>query len=175
VLMGGLMIHGLAPGPMLFKEHPDVVTGIFVGSFVANIFMFLFGMMGIRYFSRILDIPKKILTVSIVVFCFIGSYAINMNAVDLYTMLGFGVLGYVMQKYNFSQAALCIALILGPMAESNLRLGLMSANQSIVAFCSGPITLTFLLLSVVSLVWPVIRERRRKGNAAQAEVLSETN
>jgi putative tricarboxylic transport membrane protein len=175
VLMGGLMIHGLAPGPMLFKEHANVVTGIFVGSFIANVFMFLFGMMGIRYFSRILDIPKKILTVSIVVFCFIGSYAINMNAVDLYTMLGFGVLGYFMQKYNFSQAALCIALILGPMAESNLRLGLMSTDQDIIAFCSGPITLTFLLLSAVSLAWPLIRERRRKGKPADADVQSEIN
>ncbi len=150
VLMGGLMIQGLAPGPMLFQERPDIVVGIFTGSFIANIFMFIFGMIGIKFFSKILEVPKRILTVAIAVFCFIGSYSINMNTFDLYTMLGFGVLGYFMQKFNFSQAALCIAMILGPLAESNLRLGLMRTDGDVVAFCASPITAGFLVLSVVS-------------------------
>ena len=165
VLMGGLMIHGLAPGPLLFRDNPGVVVGLFTSSFTANIFMFVFGMAGIPYFSKILLIPKKVLTVCIALFCFIGSYAINMNSVDLYTMLGFGVVGYGMQKYNFSQAALCIALILGPMAEANLRLGLLNVDGDLVAFCSGPITLFFLALTPVSLAWPMIQNRRAKKKA----------
>jgi putative tricarboxylic transport membrane protein len=166
VLMGGLMIQGLAPGPMLFQENPGIVVGIFTGSFIANIFMLIFGMMGIRYFSKILAVPKKILTVSIVVFCFIGSYAINMNAVDLYTMLGFGVLGYVMQKFDFSQAALCIALILGPLAETNLRQGLMLADDDIVKFVASPITVLFLVLTLFSLAWPIYQKRAQKRKKA---------
>ncbi len=162
VLMGGLMIQGLAPGPMLFISNPGVVVGLFTGSFVANIFMFIIGMAGIRYFAKILQVPKKILTMSIVVFCFIGSYAINMNTFDLYTMIGFGVLGYFMQKYNFSHAALCIAMILGPLAESNLRLGLLKVDNDLVAFCSSPITGIFLLLSFLSLVWPFVKDVRMK-------------
>ena len=163
VLMGGLMIQGLAPGPMLFQENPGVVVGIFTGNFIANIFMFIIGMAGIKYFSKILMIPKKILTVAIAVFCFIGSFAINMNQFDLYTMLGFGVLGYLMQKFNFSQAALCIALILGPLAETNLRLGLMRVdNNDIIAFCSSPITLAFLVIGLLTVSWPIWKQMKDK-------------
>ncbi len=174
VLMGGLMIHGLAPGPLLFQEHPGVVVGLFTGNFVANIFMFVFGMAGIAYFAKILLVPKKILTISIALFCFIGSYAINLNVFDLYTMLGFGVLGYAMQKFGFSQAALCIALILGPMAEANLRLGLLNVDNDIIRFCSGSITLLFLALTPLSLAWPILQERRAKKKAALANTSQET-
>lgn len=174
VLMGGLMIHGLAPGPLLFQENPGVVVGLFTGNFIANIFMFIFGMAGITYFAKILLVPKKILTISIALFCFIGSYAINLNVFDLYTMLGFGVLGYAMQKFGFSQAALCIALILGPMAESNLRLGLLNVDNDIVRFCASPITLVFLALTPLSLAWPILQERRAKKKAATAALSKET-
>lgn len=162
VLMGGLMIQGLAPGPMLFQTNPDVVVGIFGGTFIATFFMFVFGMLLIPLFSRILKVPRHILAVLIVIFCFIGSFAINLNPVDLYTMVGFGVLGWGMQKFGFSQAAFCIALILGPMAEANLRRGLLQTGDNLWAFLSGPITITFLILSVLSLVWPLIKEARLK-------------
>ncbi len=159
---GGLMIQGLAPGPMLFQTNPDIVVGIFGGTFIETFFMFVFGMLLIPVFSRILKVPRHILAVLIVIFCFIGSFAINLNPVDLYSMVGFGVLGWGMQKFGFSQAAFCIALILGPMTESNLRRGLLQTSDNVVAFLSGPITLTFLLLSILSLVWPIIKEAKLK-------------
>ncbi|MDP2699805.1 tripartite tricarboxylate transporter permease [Thalassospira sp.] len=164
VLMGGLMIQGLAPGPMLFQTNPDVIIGIFGGTFIATIFMFIFGMALIPVFSRILLIPRQMLTMTIVIFCFIGSFAINLNPVDLYTMVGFGVLGWGMHKFGFSQAALCIALILGPMMEANLRRGLLQSGDNLVTFASGPITLLFLSLTVLSLGWPMVsrlKQRRR--------------
>lgn len=167
VLMGGLMIQGLAPGPMLFQTNPDVVTGIFGGTFIATIFMLIFGMALIPVASKILLVPRRILTMSIVVFCFIGSFAINLNPVDLYTMVGFGVLGWAMNKYGFSQAALCIALILGPLAEANLRRGLLQSGDDVIAFVSGPITLLFLALSVASLALPLL-QARRNSKAAMA-------
>lgn len=162
VLMGGLMIQGLAPGPMLFQTNPDIVVGIFGGTFIATFFMFAFGMLLIPVFSRILMVPRHILAILIVIFCFIGSFAINLNPVDLYTMVGFGVIGWGMQKFGFSQAAFCIALILGPMAESNLRRGLLQASDNVFLFLSGPITITFLVLSILSLVWPVFNGWRLK-------------
>jgi len=162
VLMGGLMIQGLAPGPMLFETRPDIIVGIFGGTFLATIFMFVFGMLLIPIASRILLVPRRILTMSIVVFCFIGSFAINLNPVDLYTMVGFGILGWGMQKYGFSQAALCIALILGPLLEANLRRGLLQTGDNVIAFLSGPITLLFLGLSVISLALPYLQARRAK-------------
>jgi putative tricarboxylic transport membrane protein len=166
VLMGGLMIQGLAPGPMLFQSRPDVIVGIFGGTFIATLFMFIFGMLLIPIASKILLVPRRILTMSIVVFCFIGAFAINLNPVDLYTMVGFGILGWGMQKYGFSQAALCIALILGPLAEANLRRGLLQTGDDVLAFVSGPITLLFLGLSIVSLALPFIQARRAKTSAA---------
>ena len=167
VLMGGLMVQGLAPGPMLFQENPGVVVGLFTGSFVANILMFIFGMACIKIFSRVLSIPKRILVVSIAVFCFIGSFSINMNVTDLYTMIAFGVLGYFMQRFNFSQAALCIAMILGPMAESNLRLGLMITDNDLVEFASRPITMFFLVVGLLSLTLPIYRSyRAQKKNVS---------
>lgn len=167
VLMGGLMIQGLAPGPMLFQTNPDVVVGIFGGTFIATIFMFIFGMALIPVFSRILMVPRRMLSISIVIFCFIGSFAINLNPVDLYTMVGFGVLGWGMQKFGFSQAALCIALILGPMLEANLRRGLLQSGDDVIAFASGPITLLFLGLAVLSAVWPFIAAARARRAAAK--------
>ena len=158
VLMGGLMIQGLAPGPMLFQTNPDIVVGIFGGTFIATIFMFIFGMALIPLFSKILMVPRRMLTISIVIFCFIGSFSINLNQVDLLTMVGFGVLGWGMQKFGFSQAALCIALILGPMMESNLRRGLLQTGDNVIDFVSGPITILFLGLTVLSLGWPFISQ-----------------
>ncbi len=159
VLMGGLMIQGLAPGPVLFETRPDLIIGIFGGTFVATIFMLVFGLLGIPLFSRLLLVPKRILTMCIVAFCFIGSFAINLNVIDLYTMVGFGVLGWGMQKYGYSQAALCIALILGPMAEANLRRGLLQTGDNIVELFSGPITLLFLALTLFSIILPIIRTK----------------
>lgn len=159
VLMGGLMIQGLAPGPMLFQTNPEVVVGMFGGTFIATIFMFIFGMALIPVFSRILMVPRRLLTMSIVIFCFIGAFAINLNPVDLYTMVGFGVLGWGMQKFGFSQAALCIALILGPMMEANFRRGMLQSGDNVISLLSGPITLLFLALTVLSLCWPLIARK----------------
>ena len=167
VLMGGLLIQGLAPGPMLFQTNPDVVVGMFGGTFIATIFMFIFGMALIPLFSRILMIPRRLLAMSIVVFCFIGSFSINLNPVDLYTMVGFGVLGWGMQKFGFSQAALCIALILGPLLESNLRRGLLQNDDNVLAFVSTPITLLFLALTLLSAGWPFLSRAIQRRRAAQ--------
>lgn len=158
VLVGGLMIQGLAPGPMLFSERPDVVIGIFTGSFVANVFMVIIGLAGVRMFAQVLKLPKKHLIMGIVMFCVLGSYAINMNATDLYTMLVFGVMGYFLQKYDFSLAAVCIALILGPLAEENLRLAYIANKGDLTVFLTRPISAVFIFLTIFSLCWPVYRE-----------------
>lgn len=158
VLVGGLMIQGLTPGPMLFAERPDVIVGIFTGSFIANIFMIIIGLAGVRLFAQVLNIPKKILLMAIVMFCLLGSYSINMNTTDLFTMLVFGVVGYFLQKYDFSLGAVCISLILGPIAEENLRLAYIANQGDMTVFLTKPISLVFVLLTVFSLAWPVYRE-----------------
>ncbi len=125
--------------------------------------MFIFGMLLIPVFSKVLMIPQRLLAISIVIFCFIGSFSINLNPVDLYTMVGFGVLGWGMQKFGFSQAALCIALILGPLMESNLRRGLLQNDDNVLSFISTPIALLFLALTVLSLAWPFIAKHVQRN------------
>ncbi len=166
VLVGGLMIQGLAPGPMLFNEHPDVVIGIFTGSFVANIFMTIIGLAGIRLFAQVLKVPKKLLIMAIVLFCLLGAYSINMNVADLYTMLIFGIIGYFLQKYDFSLPAVCISLILGPIAEENLRLAYIAAQGDLSVFITKPISALFVVLTLFSLLWPVYRKYKAKKEQA---------
>ena len=166
VFIGGLMIQGLTPGPMLFQEHADVIVGLFTGSFVANIMMGITGLLGIRLYSKVLNIPKKILILAICLFCFLGSYAMNGNPVDLFTMLFFGIGGYFLQKFDFSLAAVCIALILGPIAESNLRLAMLSSGGDPWILVTQPISAFFVLLSIFSLFWPIMKKIKamRRGD-----------
>ena len=161
VFLGGLMIHGLAPGPRLFIDRPDIISGLFTGVILANIFMVILGFLAVRVSTQLLRVPRRPLLLTIVVLCFIGSYSINLNPVDMLTMLGFGVIGYLCQRYNFSQAALCIAMILGPIAEQNLRLALLDSDLSPLIFFTRPISLGFLLVSFFSLVIPIWRSGRR--------------
>lgn len=169
VLVGGLMIQGLAPGPMLFTERPDVVIGIFTGSFVANIFMILVGLLGIRLFAQVLRVPKRLLIMAIVLFCLLGAYSINMNVADLYTMLIFGVIGYFLQKFDFSLPAVCISLILGPIAEENLRLAYVANQGDLSVLITKPISAFFIALTIFSLAWPVYRNWKASKSAQTAQ------
>lgn len=161
VFLGGLIIHGLAPGPRLFIDHPDIISGLFTGIIVANIFMVILGLVAVKFSAKLLNIPKKLLLTAILIFCFIGSYSINQNPLDIITMLVFGIIGYICQRYNFSQSALCIAMILGPIAEQNMRLALMDSNMSPMIFFTRPISLVFMILAALSFVVPVYKAARR--------------
>lgn len=168
VFLGGLIIHGLAPGPRLFVDRPDVITGLFIGTIVANLLMVLFGFIAVKFSAKLLSVPKKMLLTAIVIFCFIGSYSINQNPLDILTMLGFGVLGYVCQRYNYSQSALCIAMILGPIAEQNLRLALLDSDMSLLVFFTRPISLVFIVLSALSLFFPMYQHLKAFKREHQA-------
>jgi len=160
VLLGGLMIQGLAPGPMLFSKHPDVIAGLFAAIIVANFCMLIYGLIGVKLFAKVLNIPKKVLIPTIVILCFVGTYSINMSVFDLGVMLVFGVIGYFMQKYDFSPAAMCIALILGPIAEQNFRLGLIMSDGSPSIFFTSPISAVLIVLAVLSMLLPVIKKKK---------------
>jgi putative tricarboxylic transport membrane protein len=160
VFLGGLIIHGLAPGPRLFIDHPEIISGLFTGIILANIFMVIIGFVAVSLSAQVLNAPRKPLLVSITVLCFIGAYSINMNPMDLGVMLAFGIIGYICQRWHFSQSALCIAMILGPIAEQNLRLALMESDLNPLIFFTHPISAAFLLLSCLSLGLPVYRALR---------------
>jgi len=157
VLMGALLIHGLRPGPLLFAERPDFVAGVYVALLFALILTFVFGFFLIRFFVRLMQTPSHILLVMIALLCIVGSFAVRNNIVDVYVMISFGVIGYVMNRLEIPVAPLAFGLILGPILEENLRRSLIISDGSWMVFVERPIALTMLLLSIGALVYPLLR------------------
>lgn len=152
ILLGALIIQGLQPGPLLFQENAGVVYGLFSSMLVGNILMLLLGLLGIRLFSKVIEIPKKIIVPIIITLSIVGSYSMNNSIFDVYIALVFGVIGYFMQKTEIPASPIILAIILGPMAESNLRRSLLMYDGSLSFMYTRPITAVFLGLAIFSLV-----------------------
>jgi len=156
ILIGALLIQGLRPGPRLFVESPDLVYGIIILMFIANIFMGFVGLFGARFFARIVSIPQYILLPLIVVFSVLGAFAINNDPFDIWLMLGFGILGYLMRKWDCPPAPLILGMILGPIAESQFRRSLVISDGDYSIFFTRPISTVLLLLAIASFAFPLI-------------------
>ena len=172
IMIGALTIQGLQPGPLLFKNHAPLVYSVFLGMFVANIAMCVWGLSCIRIFTKVLSIPKAVLVPFIFLFCVVGSYAMANNFFDVATMLVFGIIGYFLNKVEISTSPAVLGLILGPMAESHFRRALLMAKGNYKTFVSTPITWVFWCLILVSIFLPLwnrhkakLRARREAGEA----------
>ena len=165
VLVGAFMIQGIRPGPLLFRDNADLVYGLFAALILANIAFYLLGMLGARVFSQVSRIPERVLIPMILSLATIGSYAENNSLVDVFFMFSFGVLGYFMRKFKFPVAPMVLALVLGPMAESNLGRALVISGGDWSIFVTRPISLTFIVLGFGSLLWPIVREWRANKTA----------
>ncbi|GHS98484.1 C4-dicarboxylate ABC transporter permease [Synergistales bacterium] len=168
VLIGAFMIQGLRPGPLLFREQPRLVYGLFAGMFMANVAFFVLGMLGSKLFAQVTKIPNKILLPTILVFATIGSYAESNSLTDVFLMFFFGSLGYFFRKLEFPVAPLVLALVLGPMAESNLRRGLIISGGDWSTFVTKPISLTLLAIGFFTLVMPFVRMYKERKKAKTA-------
>ncbi|MBT6032528.1 MAG: C4-dicarboxylate ABC transporter permease [Kordiimonadaceae bacterium] len=162
ILLGAFVIQGIQPGPMLYKEDLDTVYSVFSAMLVANVAMLIVGFLGIRFFARAITVRKSILLPAIFVMSMVGAYSMRNNMFDVWLALGFGVLGYFLQRYRFPVSPILLALILGPMAESNLRRALIIADNSMVDVLTRPITAVFLILGVLTLITSILRQRRLK-------------
>ena len=166
VMLGALMLQGLRPGPMLFKDNADVIAALFAGFFVANVLMMVIGMSGLRFFAKVILVPKPILVPLIFILCVVGSYAMEGRLFDVWVMLFFGVVGYLMQKLKFPISPVVLALILGPMAERELRTSLVLSDGSYMIFFTRPITLLLFALTIVSIVGSFMMQKRQRENEA---------
>lgn len=164
VMLGALTLQGLQPGPLLFKEHTDMVFMLFAGMLLCNIFMLILGLSCLRSMGKILKMPKSILTATILALCVVGTFAINNSVFDIGIMLVAGVVGYFMDKWEFPPSPIVLALILGPMAESSFRRALSLSGGSYDFLYTRPITAGFLVLALLSLTVPIINSyfRHRK-------------
>ncbi|MBD3170301.1 MAG: C4-dicarboxylate ABC transporter permease, partial [candidate division Zixibacteria bacterium] len=149
------------PGPELFKpENSRLVYALFASVFMYNIVMVGIGLLGNKLWVRLISAPKAVLYPVIIAVAFVGSYAVNNSMFDVYVCLGFGILGWVMRRHGFPTAPMVLAMILGRMAENNLRQALLANEWTI--FFTNPLSLVLLILAVISLVYPLIQEKRKR-------------
>ncbi len=147
ILIGALMMHGITPGPMLMKEHPDVFWGVIGSMYVGNGMLLALNLPLIGLWVQILRIPHNILFPLILLFCVIGSYSENYSILDVAMMLFFGVVGYLMRKFEYEPAPLVLAFVLGPMMETALRQSLIISDGSFLVFLSRPISAACLIVA----------------------------
>ena len=160
VLLGAFVIQGLQPGPMLYREHIDIVYQIFASMMLAQFAMQFIGMAGIQLFARVIMVDRAILTPSIFVLSMVGAFAMRSNVFDVYTTLAFGILGYVMMRYDYPLSPILLALILGPMAEANLRRAMVISGGDPTILVSRPIAVGLMALAVLSLVLSIRGHRK---------------
>jgi putative tricarboxylic transport membrane protein len=167
VMLGGLIIWGLQPGPMLFKDNPDFVWGLIASMYTGNIIGVLIVLAFVPFFAAILRIPFAILTPLIVVVCGIGSYAVHSSMIDIWYMLIFGVVGYVFKKLDYPLAPLVLALVLGDLAENALRQSLIMSQGSLAIFFTRPISAVITAAAIFFFALPVLTPwwRRWRGVA----------
>src|SRR2546425_1788516 len=156
VMLGGLIIWGLQPGPLLFTEKPDFVWGLIASMYTGNFIGVLMVLAFVPFFAAILRIPFAILTPLIVVVCAIGSYAVHNNMLDVWYMLIFGVIGYVFKKLDYPLAPLVLALVLGDMAENALRQSLIMSQGTLAIFFTRPISGVITAVGVFFFIMPII-------------------
>ena len=163
ILLGAFMIQGLVPGPTFIQDHGPVIYAIMVGMILANLLLLGIALGGIRFFAKVPNVPVNTLFPMVFFFCVMGAYSVNSSLFDVGVMLGFGVLAYLMRKFKFPVAPFVIAFFIGPMLESNLRRTLIWSKGSVAVFFTRPISLVFILLTLVSIWWAVKHMRKKKG------------
>jgi putative tricarboxylic transport membrane protein len=170
IMLGGLMMWGLRPGPMLFEKNPQFVWGLIASQYIANVLLLILSTLFIPLFVRAVRIPYSILMPLIVVFCVTGAYSLKNNVWDVGTMLVFGVLGYFMKKLGYSPAALVLALVLGPLAERALRQSLIISDAGIGILFLRPISAVLTVAALMAVAVPVFRAvlARRARSAISA-------
>ena len=152
IMLGAMYIHGLNPGPLLMTNSPDVFYYIIGAMFVGNIFLLIFGFTGIKAFSKIVEIPKEILMPIIILLSVVGAFSINNSIMDVYWMIAFGILGYVMKLYHFPVGPTVLGIILSDLLELNFRRAATMTNNSLPALLvdlvSHPVSLVLLVFVV---------------------------
>lgn len=162
VLLGGLMMWGLEPGPRLFINHADFAWGLIASLYVSNIIALMIALLMIPLIMRVICIPNEILVPSIVVICFVGAYASTTSMWGVLVMIVGGILGYFFQKFNYSASPMLLASILSVTFEVNLRRALTISGGSPLIFVTKPLALIFFLIFLMLLVSPVIKKAYRK-------------
>ena len=162
ILIGALMINGLAPGPMLFATRPDLISTIYLGNVLSVIAFAVIGLAGARIFSHLIRVPRHYLLPGIMIFCIIGAFAIRNTVFDIWVLLACGVMGYLLQKIGIMPAPIILGFVLGPILEDNFRRSLIMSQGDWTTFFTRPISLSLLLINLFILIGPYLMGRFKK-------------
>jgi len=167
VMLGALMMLGVRPGPLLFQQHPEVAWGVIASMIVGNVILIIINLPLVVPLVRLLNIPQRILLPIIMGLAFMGTYPINYSTFDFFLLSLFGLVGYGMSKLDIPIPPLVLALILGSNTEQSLRRALTIANGNPMTFLQKPISLAFIILTVLSLVYSFMREAKAKRRRSE--------
>jgi putative tricarboxylic transport membrane protein len=148
ILVSAFMIHGIIPGPLIFDQYPRVIYGVYVSMIIASICMLFIGRIGLHFFAHIGRVPVVLIVPCVMVLCCVGVFLENHQLFSAYTMLGLGILGYVMQRYGYSVVTFLIGFVIGPMFELSLRQAIIVTNGEMSAIFDHPIACAFLVMSI---------------------------
>jgi len=163
LMIGALTLHGIAPGPNVIVRQPDLFWGLIVSMFVGNVMLVIINLPMIGLWVKLLQIPYRLLFLFIVVISAIGVYSVNNSPFDIYLMIGFGLLGYLLRKFNAEPAPMLMGFVLGPMLEENFRRAMLTSRGDLMIFVERPISLGLLIISVlliISIALPSVRAGR---------------
>ncbi len=162
MLLGAFMIHGITPGPLMMKQNPGLFWGVIVSMYIGNIMLLILNLPLITIWVQVLRVPYKFLSPLILLLCLIGVYSVNNVVFDIYIMLIFGIMGYLMKKFGYEGAPLVLAFVLGPLMENNLRKSLIISQGDFSIFFVRPLAAASLILALFLLISPLIPGLGRK-------------
>jgi len=167
ILLGALVLHGLQPGVLLFHNNPEIVYTIIFTMLIANVVMFGMMLWSAKWIARLATVPRVYLLPVVIVFCVVGSYALNNRMFDVWVMLAFGIVGFLMERGRIPLAPFVIGFVLAPIAEEKLGAGLQATGGSYLPLVTRPVALFFMVVSVVLVLWPVLKSLRQCRSAAE--------
>ncbi len=168
VLLSALMIHGVQPGPLMISQNPNLFWAVVASMYIGNIMLLVLNLPLVGLWVQVLRVPYKLLFPLILMFCVIGVYSVSSSVFDIYLMIAFGVLGYLMQKFEFEAAPLVLGFVLGPLLEHNLRKALIMSDGNFEIFLR-PISFAALAVSAVLLLAALLPALRKKRAAIPTE------
>jgi putative tricarboxylic transport membrane protein len=166
IILAAFMMHGMQPGPQIFVKSPEIVYSIFASLYVGIIGMCVIGYLGIKLLVKVLDFPEAIVSVFVVLFCFVGAYSSRNNITDVWMIVMFGVVGYLFQKFRFPIAPMVLGSILGPLAENAFMTTMFSSQNDWTVFFTRPISGAVMALSAMALLFPLIRYLRQRNTTS---------
>lgn len=165
MLLGGFILHGVQPGPLIFIQHADVVYGVYAAMVIATVFMVIWAFGGMKLFIKLLKVPKNFLLPMIMVLCMLGAFALNNRTFDVWALLFFGLVGFALSKFKVPLPPLILGFVLGNTFETNLRRGLQVSNGSFMGVFASPIAAVFMIVAILSIIFQAISYmKKRKAN-----------